>query len=97
MFKVNALGGCKLDRTLLVIKIGSYTESGADAKTQRNCVYSAHIAAMQLLTLLFSFATHTSGGKIDFQFFSQLRHQMVRNIFLQKGFRSICIILSDNL
>lgn len=32
MFKVNVLGGCKLDRILLVIKIGSYMELGVDVK-----------------------------------------------------------------
>lgn len=63
-------------------------------KSQRKRVYSVHIAATQRLSLLFSFATHTSGGKIDFQFFSSTETSNGKKHFLTKEFLDLFIYLT---
>lgn len=63
-------------------------------KSQRKRVYSVHIAATQRLSLLFSFATHTSGGKIDFQFFSSTETSNGKKHFLTKEFLYLFIYLT---
>lgn len=63
-------------------------------KSQRKRVYSVHIAATQRLSLLFSFATHTSGGKIDFQFFSSTETSNGKKHFLTKVFLDLFIYLT---
>lgn len=63
-------------------------------KSQRKRIYSVHIAATQRLSLLFSFATHTSGGKIDFQFFSSTETSNGKKHFLTKEFLDLFIYLT---
>lgn len=63
-------------------------------KSQRKRVYSVHIAATQRLSLLFSFATHTSGGKIDFHFFSSTETSNGKKHFLTKEFLDLFIYLT---